>query len=254
MIFDHIVVIILPGNVVLIGVESMIKSNKKQLLGFKFASTISTTTESAVYFGNFIDNKLCGQGTLVSTFKNNFMIGPCEIFSNDRTLYVGTYDIDSNLHCNSSTYPSGNHYVGEFNPGLQRNGHGTMSYPDGSKYTGDWQADKYHGFGTRTSANGDVYEGQFVNNIYHGHGSFTLFDSGSIYEGEFTDGVLQPTWRHSEWGMVRKCIFLFIKSNIFCLFLQLFLAISRKMSNKRTLLLFIAVLAILSLCWLCGDE
>ena len=39
------------------------------------------------------------------------------------------------------------------------NGQGTLTYPDGTKYVGEWRDHKWHGQGTLTYANGHVDEG-----------------------------------------------------------------------------------------------
>lgn len=58
------------------------------------------------------------------------------------------------------------HYVGEFQKG-EREGNGTMYYP-----------------------NGNVYEGQWHLGKRHGHGKFTWKESGTYYIGEFKDGQM----------------------------------------------------------------
>ena len=68
--------------------------------------------------------------------------------------------VPSNYHnCQGTvTYPGGNKYIGEYQDGL-RNGQGTLIYPDGAKYIGEYQDDKKNGQGTLTAANGDKYIG-----------------------------------------------------------------------------------------------
>jgi hypothetical protein len=41
------------------------------------------------------------------------------------------------------------------------NGQGTYTWPDGTKYVGEWKDDKFHGQGTLTFADGEKYIGEF---------------------------------------------------------------------------------------------
>lgn len=43
-----------------------------------------------------------------------------------------------------------------------RQGSGTMTYPNGRVYKGEWLNDKRHGEGHEIYSNGNVYEGEFV--------------------------------------------------------------------------------------------
>ena len=63
------------------------------------------------------------------------------------------------------TYPNGNEYVGEFKDD-ERNGQGTYTFADGSKYVGEFKDGKYHGQGTFTYASGKKEVGYYINNEY----------------------------------------------------------------------------------------
>ena len=53
--------------------------------------------------------------------------------------------------------------VGDFEHGA-RTGQGTMTYPDGKKYSGEFKdGEKKHGHGTLIDADGKTVEGQFKN-------------------------------------------------------------------------------------------
>ncbi|MCA9469133.1 MAG: hypothetical protein KC643_27320, partial [Nitrospira sp.] len=41
----------------------------------------------------------------------------------------------------------------------KRHGQGKITWPNGSQYEGEWQADKRHGQGKGTWSNGSQYEG-----------------------------------------------------------------------------------------------
>lgn len=45
---------------------------------------------------------------------------------------------------------------------------GRCTYPDGSSYEGDWQADERSGWGTLATADGQTYEGEWEANAPHG--------------------------------------------------------------------------------------
>ena len=73
---------------------------------------------------------------------------------------------------------------GEVNAQGEKEGRGTLVFPDGNMYEGQWRAGKAHGQGKYTVATGDVYEGEFVEGAPHGHGKYS-YSSGSVYEGEW---------------------------------------------------------------------
>ena len=62
----------------------------------------------------------------------------------------------------TETYPNGSRYVGEYKNG-KRHGQGTYTYANGDKYVGEWNDGWRHGQGTYTSADGRVEEGIFEN-------------------------------------------------------------------------------------------
>lgn len=51
-------------------------------------------------------------------------------------------------------------------------GVGQMTYPDGSRYEGDWRHDLKHGFGAYYYPNGDIYEGAWFKGKRHGLGTY----------------------------------------------------------------------------------
>ncbi len=61
------------------------------------------------------------------------------------------------------TFPSGSTYVGEFRD-RKRTGQGTMTYSDGGKYEGKWKDGKKHGQGTFTFIDGRKSAGEFRGN------------------------------------------------------------------------------------------
>jgi len=67
-------------------------------------------------------------------------------------------------------------------------GRGSLTYPDGSKYTGQWKNGKRHGQGTLIFADGDKFVGRWENNLRNGQGTYT-WTSGSEYSGAWKDGL-----------------------------------------------------------------
>ena len=84
------------------------------------------------------------------------------------------------------TFPDGNKYEGEWKDG-ERNGRGTYTYNDGNQYIGDYKSGKKHGQGLFTFPNGNKYEGEWKEEKRHGQGSYT-WANGEKYVGEFKDG------------------------------------------------------------------
>ena len=70
-------------------------------------------------------------------------------------------------------------------------GLGSLTYPDGGKYEGEFKDSKEHGQGTYTFGKGkwegDKYVGEFKDGMYHGQGTYTWSD-GRKYVGEWKYG------------------------------------------------------------------
>ena len=79
-----------------------------------------------------------------------------------------------------------NTYNGGMRDG-QKNGQGTLTFPDGSTYVGGFKNNKFDGLGTYTWTNGQRYVGAFTNGNAEGRGTLTFADGGR-YEGNFRDG------------------------------------------------------------------
>jgi hypothetical protein len=85
------------------------------------------------------------------------------------------------------TYPDGSKYSGEFKDGI-KNGKGIYTYPDGTQYIGEFKDNKFHGQGEITHFSGDNYKGEFMNGDRHGKGTHTYIGGGQ-YIGEFKNGL-----------------------------------------------------------------
>ncbi|HMY67039.1 MAG TPA: hypothetical protein PL163_10330, partial [Leptospiraceae bacterium] len=77
---------------------------------------------------------------------------------------------------------------GKCTSGDCKNGRGTVTYNDGSKYEGDFKDGKMNGEGALTFANGDSYKGNFANDMFSGKGTYK-YANGDIYEGDFKNDL-----------------------------------------------------------------
>lgn len=92
-----------------------------------------------------------------------------------------TYSIPG---ANGSDYEEAT-YVGEWRAG-KREGYGTMTWYDGSTFTGLWKNDLRHE-GEQRFLDNTLYRGSFVNDKLHGEGKL-LFTNGLVFVGTFNQG------------------------------------------------------------------
>ena len=92
--------------------------------------------------------------------------------------------------------PDGSSYNGEVNRSGKQHGKGTLIWPDGSKYTGDWVDGFRHGKGTEISPNGRKYTGDWLKNQRTGKGTHT-WPSGDKYTGDYVDGKQNGKGTHT---------------------------------------------------------
>ncbi|HWP97501.1 MAG TPA: protein kinase [Syntrophomonadaceae bacterium] len=85
-------------------------------------------------------------------------------------------------------WPNGNTYQGEWKNDLQ-NGSGVFTYYYGDKYEGQWKAGKQDGQGTYTWADGRKYVGQWREDMRDGQGVYT-WPNGDRFEGQFQGGKM----------------------------------------------------------------
>jgi hypothetical protein len=64
-----------------------------------------------------------------------------------------------------------------------------MSFGNGNRYEGDFEAGTFHGRGIYTFMNGDRYEGDFSSGTPNGPGTLTTA-KGQSYSGTWTKGCL----------------------------------------------------------------
>jgi hypothetical protein len=80
-------------------------------------------------------------------------------------------------------------YDGQYVEGVKR-GVGKLSLPNGDRYHGMWDADKFHGDGTYYYANGDVYSGGWVRGVKQGKGTFFVAADESQLVGDWDKGSM----------------------------------------------------------------
>ena len=85
-------------------------------------------------------------------------------------------------------YPSGNRYDGEYKNG-DRSGCGVFEFSNGRRYIGQFEADQFSGQGTWILETGERYIGEFKNNQCDGKGTFIFFN-GSSKSGIWEKGKL----------------------------------------------------------------
>lgn len=85
-----------------------------------------------------------------------------------------------------TSFPDGTRYEGEFVDGLQH-GSGRLTYPNKDYYEGEWRHGKPNGTGRYVSSDGYQYDGGWLDNDYSGHGQETYAD-GVVFKGHFEKG------------------------------------------------------------------
>lgn len=83
-------------------------------------------------------------------------------------------------------YKNGIVYYGEFIAGKPADGKGTMVYPSGNRYDGEYKDGDRNGCGIFDFSNGRRYIGQFKDDQFNGKGTWIL-ETGERYIGEFKD-------------------------------------------------------------------
>lgn len=84
-------------------------------------------------------------------------------------------------------YDDGDQYAGDWNAEGKRQGFGVLTFADGSRYSGNFDAGMCEGHGVLTFRDGAKYEGEFASGKFHGYGIYNRSD-GMKFEGQFRDG------------------------------------------------------------------
>ena len=92
------------------------------------------------------------------------------------------------------TFPDGSKYSGEFKNGSP-NGQCIFTGQDGTQYIGEFKNGRPDGQGDMTFPNGSEYVGKFKNGFPDGPGTFTDANNGNIEKG---------VWQNNEWHIDEK--------------------------------------------------
>ncbi len=165
--------------------RSLVKQNEKQLLEEKIDSKSNKLLfreeiyeNGSSYFGQFLNDKPHGFGTLIEQDGNKY-IGQ---WKNGEMHGHGTYIWGPNstkkilFFFRSKSKKNGDKYIGQWENG-EMHGHGIYiwgpnSKKSGDKYVGQWVSGERSGFGKLTFSDGNIYIGEFLNNKRHGEGAF----------------------------------------------------------------------------------
>jgi len=133
------------------------------------------------------------------TFLTSLLLrqGTAELPNGD--TYTGTYSEGKRDGVGTYSYKAGGAmYFGNFVADAKQ-GKGTMTYKDGSKYAGEWQANNRAGFGRYTYANGDVYIGLWKGGAKSGTGSYFSASVGCDLAGQWSAGKLgEGAWIYGD--------------------------------------------------------
>ena len=91
-----------------------------------------------------------------------------------------------------------------------RDGQGTLTWSDGSKFVGEFKNGKRNGQGTETFGKGkwkgDKYVGEYKDDNKNGQGTFT-FSNGWKFVVEYKDGeVLNGTFYDKDGNIIKKYV------------------------------------------------
>ena len=82
-------------------------------------------------------------------------------------------------------------YEGLFSRGI-RKGHGKLSFPDGSRYEGNWLDDEPNGNGIYVSSDGGSYQGEWLSGRREGKGT-QIYANGAKYDGVWASDRFHKT-------------------------------------------------------------
>ncbi|XP_033628839.1 alsin-like isoform X1 [Asterias rubens] len=104
-------------------------------------------------------------------------------------VYEGVWHLGKPHGKGTLIWPDGKKYNGQFVQG-QQHGYGVYTIPSAEQngkaqvYDGQWQESSMSGYGTLRYSNGDIYQGNFQDGRRHGHGIFHS-SVGNLFIGEW---------------------------------------------------------------------
>ena len=147
---------------------------------------IITRSNGSKYVGEYKDGNLHGQGIYTFEIESNWIYPSIEKYignlnhakrhgqgimtRTDGSQYIGEYEDDLFHGLGTYIFSNGAIYMGEWKNGQQHGQgtyffpkEGTLEYPDGAKYIGDFEDNKFHGFGTLIYTDGCEDVGEWEN-------------------------------------------------------------------------------------------
>jgi len=100
---------------------------------------------------------------------------------------VAIPDMIDTIMVENQKLDNGEIFTGTIKKG-KRSGKGTMVWPNGDKYVGEWENDLFEGQGTFSQQSGEVYEGYWKAGKLNGHGK-VMYPNGYYLEAEFINDV-----------------------------------------------------------------
>ena len=140
--------------------------------GFCRFSTYNKET-SFFYFGEVLNNKICGYGYYENSKKG--------------MKYEGEWKNSMRNGYGIEHYDEGSFYQGTFLNG-RKHGIGVYKWMDNTSYEGEWYNNHTNGYGKYILSDGSIYTGAWYYNKMEGLGEF-IFPSQRIYFGYFKDNL-----------------------------------------------------------------
>lgn len=146
------------------------------------------------YTGQFSESEFNGQGTYTwengdsyeGQWLNGAMNGEGTYTFADGVAVSGKFsdNVLDTSYC-TITFPDGTVYSGRLIEG-KISGSGTMTYPNGDKYAGAYKNGKRNGKGTYIWKSGDQYDGNWIDDAMSGDGTYSFADGSNVF-GKFKD-------------------------------------------------------------------
>ena len=150
-----------------------------------------TDPDGTVFTGTFQNGRLHGKGEAKlpngDSYKGEFRSGKRSGYGTMTYNHLSTIILATATDSSTEQPPDSGTYEGYWKAN-RRQGQGTMKWSDGSRFEGEWFADK-RVRGKMFMLDGLVYEGTWLDGeLFHGKGRITYPD-GLIFEAKFDKGI-----------------------------------------------------------------
>lgn len=163
------------------------------VFGFQITQTELTYTNGktvTVHYLGFMSDGEATKGSVAYSDGRRAMIENRRVTYNDGTVYTGTLDGYIKSGIGTLKFPNGDVFTGEFkNDEIWGQGK-FVYYATGDIYEGIIINGKKEQRGTYTYFDTNVYKGEYKNDLPNGNGTLYFYDGG-VYEGNFVDGTRQ---------------------------------------------------------------